>query len=142
MIKRIFKKITLFSLSFFVVCTPFGLVLAADNGKGGSTNNGSGGSSDNGKGGNSQGIVDPLNGNSDLPGFLAKILHIIVILGAIVVVFYIIYAGLQYVLARGDEAAIKKAHQTLTWTVIGAAILLGAEVISKVIQTTVQQLAQ
>ncbi len=87
-------------------------------------------------------IKNPIQSVGSLSQFLVKILEIFKILAAMVVVFFIIYAGLQYVLARGDEGAIKKAHQTLLWTVVGAAILLGAEVISRVIEGTVKELAK
>jgi hypothetical protein len=57
-----------------------------------------------------------------------------------VLVIYFILAGLKYVTARGDEAAIKKAHEMLKWTAVGGAILLGAEVIQKLITGTISQL--
>jgi hypothetical protein len=52
----------------------------------------------------------------------------------------IIYSGLLFVTGRGNPEKIKQAKQTLTYTVIGAAIVLGAFVISAAIQGTVSQL--
>ena len=75
-----------------------------------------------------------------LDGFLVKLLDVVILLGAIAVVFFLILAGFKYVTARGDEKQISSAHQTLTWTIVGGAIVLGAQVIAKAIQATVNQL--
>lgn len=71
---------------------------------------------------------------------LASILSIIKFVAGIVLVIYFILAGFKYVMARGDEGEIKKAHEMLKWTAIGGAILLGAEVIQKLISATISQL--
>jgi cytochrome bd-type quinol oxidase subunit 2 len=124
-----------------LVAAPMALVHAA----GGSSNPSSGGSSNPSSGGSSNSgktrIENPI-GSGDLQSFLNKLLEVFIMLGAIIVVFFIIYAGLQYVLARGDVKQIEQAHKTLLWTVVGAAILLGAQVISTVIQNTVKELAK
>ena len=87
-------------------------------------------------------LCNPLGGSgiTDLPTFLQKILGIVIELGAIVVVFFIIYAGFKYVTAGGDEGKIAKAHQMLLWTVVGAAILLGAQVLATAISGTIKEL--
>lgn len=79
-------------------------------------------------------------GNDSLAGLLDKVLKVIIMLGAIVVVFFYIYAGFKFVWARGDAGAIKEATLTLTWTTVGAMVILGAQVISAAISGTVQQL--
>lgn len=86
-----------------------------------------------------QKFTNPISTDT-LNGFILKVLDVVVLLGAIVVVFFIILAGFKYVTARGDEKQITSAHQTLTWTIVGAAILLGAKVIASAIQATVDQL--
>jgi hypothetical protein len=75
-----------------------------------------------------------------LDGFLLQILDVVILLGAIAVVFFLILAGFKYVTARGDEKQISSAHTTLTWTVVGGAIVLGARVIATAIEATVDQL--
>ena len=86
-----------------------------------------------------QTFTNPIS-TTTLDGFLLKVLNVIVVLGVIVVTLFIIYAGFQYVTARGDEKKISEAHGTLTGVVIGAAIILGAKVIASAIQATVDQL--
>ncbi len=88
------------------------------------------------------GFANPLGqSGGTLQTFLYALLDKVVIpLGAIVVVFSIILAGYKYITAQGDPKAISAAHQQLTWTAIGAAVLLGAKVISMVITNTVKTL--
>lgn len=66
--------------------------------------------------------------------------NILIPIGGVVAVMMIMYAGFLYVTAGGNETRIKKAHEALLWGVIGAAILLGAWVISEAIQGTINQL--
>lgn len=87
-------------------------------------------------------FCNPLgSGNDSLAGLLEKILNVVIQIGAVVVVFFYIYAGFKYVVARGDEAQIKTANKTLTWTTVGAMVILGAQVISTAIQGTVSQIS-
>ena len=87
-------------------------------------------------------IENPLGQTGSLSTLVAKILHLVFEIGAIVVVFFIIYAGFKMVIAQGEPKAITDAKNMLLYTVIGAVILLGAETISQVISNTVQQLAK
>lgn len=91
--------------------------------------------------GNSCQFDNPLGQTGSLETFLNKLLDVIILIGSIAVVLSIIMAGLKYVTAQGDEGQIESAHKQLTWTVIGAAILLGAKVIAMVVQNTVKALA-
>lgn len=75
-----------------------------------------------------------------LDGFLLQLLDVVILIGAIAIVFFLILAGFKYVTARGDEKQISSAHQTLTWTIVGAAVVLGARVIASAIKATVDQL--
>lgn len=47
-----------------------------------------------------------------------------------------IYTGFLFVRAQGKPDEIKKAQQSLMWSVIGAAILLGAWGFSQIIEST------
>ena len=89
------------------------------------------------------GIENPLGkSNNNLATFLQKILRVVFELGAIVVVFFIVFSGFKYVMAQGNPAEISKVHTMLLWTAVGAAVLLGAQTIADVIQNTVTQLAK
>ena len=82
---------------------------------------------------------NPLD-SGDIPALLSKVLHLLVQIGIPVLIIFIVYAGLKFVTAQGNPEEIKKAKSSLFWAVIGGAVLLGAEIISKVIQETVKAL--
>lgn len=85
-------------------------------------------------------IKNPFKQNS-IQGLLKTIIdEILIPVGSVVAVVMIMYAGFMYVTARGEPAKITKARDALLWAVIGAAILLGAWVLSTAITNTVDQL--
>ena len=95
-----------------------------------------------GGGGNVPKIENPLKcaGCNDLAGLLIAIVEEVAKVGFYLVVFFIIYSGFLFVAARGDTTKLGKAKATFLYTVIGAAILLGATILANVIQGTVNQL--
>lgn len=42
------------------------------------------------------------------------------------IVIFLIYSGFLFVKARGNETELKKAKETFYWTIIGAAVVVGA----------------
>ena len=50
------------------------------------------------------------------------------------------YGGFLYVTAGGDEEKLGKAQKTITWALVGTAVLLGANVIMNAIQGTISSL--
>lgn len=89
-------------------------------------------------------IGNPLKaGNTTLMSLIQAILENIVMpIAAVGVVLWIIWAGLQFVLAQGNPTAIAKAKTSLLWSLIGAGILLGAVGISAVVKSTVESLVK
>lgn len=85
-------------------------------------------------------IENPFNGASDLTTLAKKAMDLLMQIGGIIAVLMIMYAGFTYVTAGGSDAKIKKANEMLFYTLIGAAILLGAWVIVTAIQGTINQL--
>lgn len=83
-------------------------------------------------------IQNPLGkGNDDVHALLLKIMNLVATVGAVIVVFFIIYSGYKFVTARGNEAKVTEARETFFATIIGGAILLGADVIANVVIGTV-----
>lgn len=86
-------------------------------------------------------IDNPLKTEIDtLPEFVEEVLRIVLKVGIPIVTLFIIYAGLLFVMAAGNPEKLKKAKETLLWTLVGAAVLLGAWVIAEAIQGTLTQL--
>lgn len=77
---------------------------------------------------------------TDIYGLISAVLSFVVKIGAVVVVFFIIYAGFQFVTAQGSEDKISSAKKSFMWTIIGALILLGAMTLSDVVCNTANQL--
>ena len=88
---------------------------------------------------NSGRIGNPISSNT-FADFASKILDIVIQIGFIVVVFFIVYSGFLFVSARGSEEKITTAKTAFLWTIIGAAILLGAKVLETAVQNTINQL--
>lgn len=83
-------------------------------------------------------IDNPIKSNT-VAELLNSILEIVVEIGIVVVTMGIIYAGFLYVTARGDRSKVTNAHQAFYYTIIGAAVVLGAFAILKVISDTAEQ---
>jgi hypothetical protein len=78
-------------------------------------------------------LNNPL-GFDTLQEFIVTILGVIITIATPIVVLFIIFAGFQYVTARGEPGKIKSATQALTYAVIGGLLILGAKVIAEIIQ--------
>lgn len=68
-----------------------------------------------------------------LTEFLEAILNIITIIAVPIVVFFLIYAGFMYVIARGNPEKIQVASKALLYGVIGGVVLLGATAIKVIV---------
>lgn len=86
-------------------------------------------------------INNPLGKNiTDIPSFIEALVNIVLIVGIPIVALAIIYTGFLFVTAQGNSEKITKAKKALVYTLIGAALLLGAFVIAKAIGATVDEI--
>jgi hypothetical protein len=86
-------------------------------------------------------INNPLGPNiSDIPSFIKEIIKIVLYVGVPIVALAIIYTGFLFVEAQGNPEKITKAKKALIYTLIGAALLLGAFVIAEAIKATVGEI--
>ncbi|MEX0917082.1 MAG: hypothetical protein WDZ90_00955 [Candidatus Paceibacterota bacterium] len=81
-------------------------------------------------------FCNPL-GSAELQDLLVKLLEIVVMIMFPIIVLAILWAGFLFVTAGGSEEKINTAKKVFFYTLIGAAIVLGAEVLSIAIQGTV-----
>lgn len=84
-------------------------------------------------------IVNPIKYN-DLMSFINALIEIIIQIGTPILVLAIVYVGFLFVQASGKPEKLNEAKQALIYTLIGAAIVLGAFLISGAIQGTVDSL--
>ena len=84
-------------------------------------------------------LKNPLGSTNDLPAFIKKILDIVITIGVPIVALAIIYSGFLFIRAQGNKDKLKEAKDTFFYTIIGAAILLGAWILAQAIGATVEQ---
>ncbi len=82
-------------------------------------------------------INNPLGSTNSLPALIQIILNGALTIGLPVVSLAVIYCGFLFVAARGNPEKLTKAKDALLWTLIGAAVLLGAWAIATMISATV-----
>jgi hypothetical protein len=85
-------------------------------------------------------LDNPLGEIKSVSELVSEVAKVVSQIGISVAAVFIIYAGFLYVSARGSEEKIGKAHQTLTWTLIGTAVLLGAWAIAEAVAKTIKTL--
>lgn len=86
-------------------------------------------------------IANPLKGITSLPDFLKVLLAAVIQLGEVVIVLAFVWIGFLFVKAQGAPAELKKAREAFFWTIIGALILLSANAILAVVQSTATSLS-
>jgi hypothetical protein len=84
-------------------------------------------------------IINPIN-STTLEGLIKTILEGVLKIGIPIIALALIYCGFLFVAARGNSEAIGKAKDSLLYTLIGAAILLGSWAIALLITSTVKAL--
>ena len=86
-------------------------------------------------------IINPLKADS-FADLLKTLGDLALQIGIPIAVFFIIYSGLKFVLARGNPEEITKAKEMFKWTIVGTFILLGASVLVQAVVGTVQGLGK
>ncbi|MFW6210184.1 MAG: Mbov_0395 family pilin-like conjugal transfer protein [Patescibacteria group bacterium] len=77
-------------------------------------------------------------GVDSIQDFLGAILEIVLVISIPIIVFFLIYAGFQYVAARGNPEKLQTAHRALLFGVIGAVIVLGGFAIVTIVTSLVE----
>lgn len=93
-----------------------------------------------GEGGGTIELPNPLGDTKSITALIGKILDIVIQIGLPAIALAIVYTGFLFVKARGNETELTQAKTTLFWTVIGAAVILGAFVIQTAICGTITNL--
>jgi hypothetical protein len=82
-------------------------------------------------------LVNPLRIGS-IEDLLVAILNILIIIAIPIVVFFIIYSGFLYVTARGNAQQVEQATRSLTYSVIGGVLIIGAVAIAGIVENLVR----
>ncbi len=84
-------------------------------------------------------LDNPINATS-IDALITDILKVVVAIATPIAILAIIYSGFLFVKARGNPEELTKARTTLTWTIIGVMVLLGASLLATVIEGTIKSL--
>ncbi|OGI77904.1 hypothetical protein A3D42_00520 [Candidatus Nomurabacteria bacterium RIFCSPHIGHO2_02_FULL_41_18] len=90
---------------------------------------------------NKSGIICNPISVDNVQDFIRVLLEGVLRIGMPIVALAVIYSGFLFVTAVGNTEKIKKARETLMYTLIGAAILLGSWAIAQLISETVRGLS-
>ncbi len=83
-------------------------------------------------------LCNPI-GTQTLGDLINKITSAAMKIGIPIATFFIIWSGLKFVMARGNETEVTAAKTMFWWTIIGTAVLLAANVLSSTLGTTIRQ---
>jgi hypothetical protein len=84
-------------------------------------------------------IGNGADGGTDLQTIFMNVLSMVQTIMIMAATLYLLYAGFMFVTAKGDPAKIKKAQGALLWGLVGAALILTAEVLALGIGDTVKE---
>lgn len=68
------------------------------------------------------GDIQGSNNGNDLIGFVQNALNLAIALAALISVGVLVYSGVQYIVASGDDGKIEKATKGITYAIIGLVI--------------------
>jgi len=71
---------------------------------------------------------------------IEEVLKIVVAVGTPIAVLFLIYSGFKFVFAQGNSDKLGEAREMFLWTIVGIAILLGAQLLSTIVKGTIDQL--
>ena len=72
-----------------------------------------------------------------LDKLIGALLKIIIKIGIPIAALFLVYAGFMFVTSRGEPKKLDTAKSIFWWTVVGTAIVVGAEVIRTVLTNTI-----
>lgn len=86
-------------------------------------------------------LQNPLkDGFTSIPDFLAALLGVVIYIAKPIIVIMIIYSGFLFIKAQGKPEDLTTARKAIMWTLIGAAVILGASLLSNAISGTVDEI--
>ena len=91
--------------------------------------------------GSGQFLINPLKYDT-LGEVIRAILGVVSYLGFFIAIFFVIYSGFLFVTAQGNVEKITEARNNFKWTIIGVAILLGAQALAYIVEATVNQITR
>ncbi|MFA5764054.1 MAG: hypothetical protein WC915_04540 [archaeon] len=87
-------------------------------------------------------IQNPLKGVGNITGLVSSMMVYVTRIGGVIAIFAFIYSGFLFVKAQGNPEGLKTAKTVFKNTVIGVAILLGAQLIASIVVGTIKSVGK
>lgn len=84
-------------------------------------------------------LKDPL-GIKNFCDLVRSLLNIVMAIGLPVAVFFFVWSGFRFILARGSQEKLNDAKRNFYYVIIGIAVFLGAWTLASIISATIQTL--
>ncbi len=84
-------------------------------------------------------LCDPL-GVKNFCDLVRNLLNIVLAIGLPIAVFFLVWSGFRFILARGSQDKLKDAKSNFQYVIIGIAVFLGAWTLATIISATIQTL--
>ena len=84
-------------------------------------------------------VTNPLQ-FCNIMGFVKAALQLFVILALPVLAFFIVLAGFNFILARGNSSKLERAKMNFLYVIIGTCLVLGAWLLASLIGATISQI--
>lgn len=86
------------------------------------------------------GVVTPPLKFTDLNQVVVAVVGVVQVLLIMATVLYLLYAGLMFVVAKGEPEKISKAKNALLWGMVGAGLVISAQVLVRAIESSVNSI--
>ncbi len=72
-----------------------------------------------------QGLLKPIDiGSVSVNSLFDKIFNLLILIAAILAIFYLVWAGIQFIIASGDPEKAKKARDAIVHAIIGIVVIV------------------
>lgn len=82
-------------------------------------------------------LCNPIGGVDSVGDLIFKVINFVYSLSYAVIAVFLMISGFKFVMAQGSESGITDAKNTFKYTIIGAILLIGANVITQVIKNLI-----
>ncbi|HEU5114754.1 MAG TPA: hypothetical protein VFT82_03235 [Candidatus Paceibacterota bacterium] len=86
-------------------------------------------------------IPNPLNGVNSISDLIYQVVQVVVDFSYVIIAFFLLLSGFKFITAQGSDSKLEDAKKTFFYTIIGAALVIGAQVIVSVLQSVFKGLS-
>lgn len=84
-------------------------------------------------------LENPLKGVNSIADFFYLVINFVYSLSYVVIAAFLLISGFKFVMAQGKPDALDDAKKTFKYTIVGAIILIGANVLTEAFRSVINQ---